>query len=44
MRCQWENILEEGLSISERSNCNLLVIDNPLNSKEYKKQMAKSTL
>lgn len=40
MRELWEYALEENLQISEISNCNFLIIDSVVNSKEYKQKLA----
>ena len=40
MRELWEYALEESLQITEISNCNFLMIDSVVNSKQYKQKIA----
>ena len=40
MRELWEYALEENLQITEISNCNFLMIDSVVNSKQYKQKIA----
>ncbi|EGR31582.1 hypothetical protein IMG5_106340 [Ichthyophthirius multifiliis] len=40
MRDMYVYVLDQLLQVNEISSCNILIIDSPLNSKEYKKQIA----